>query len=350
MLRAEVVKIDATITRFLESRARAVEDPFVRHYHDTMKQYMLAGGKRMRPFLVIQAFKGLTGDNGYEGIYQPSISVEFLHNASLIHDDIIDRDDMRRGTPAFHFRFKRYYEDAGYEHADAGHFGTTMGILGGDSAFFLGMEALLCTFPSSLIKEAMALYTQAFHEICDGVLMEMNFVQIRTVSEAQYMKMVSLKTAALIEKSLLIGAAFARASNSSRSALSTYARNLGIAFQVKDDILGSFGDEKKTGKPSAGDIKDGKKTLLLLNALEKAKKADQDFLKSTVGKEGISPAEIARVRSIFSGSGAVAYCEGLIKKCSDAAVNAMDSLDCIMRQDQRAALKGLVESNIIREK
>nr|MDO8115801.1 polyprenyl synthetase family protein [Candidatus Sigynarchaeota archaeon] len=349
-LGAEVQKVDAAITRFLDSRARAVEDSFVRHYHDTIRQYIMAGGKRMRPFLVIQAYKGLTGDNNHENIYQPSISVEFLHNASLIHDDIIDRDDTRRGQPAFHALFKRFYQEHDYKFADASHFGTTMGILGGDSVFFLGMEALMCNFPPALTKEAMVLYVQAYHDICDGVLMEMNFVQIEDVTEAQYLKMVSLKTGALIERSLLIGAAFARASESARNILSTYATNLGIAFQIKDDILGSFGDEQKTGKSSDGDIKDGKKTLLLLKALEKAQTSDRAFLASTVGKEGISKPEIDRVRSIFSTSGAVAYCEEKIKQSTGSALQAIDALDGIMKDNQRKALKGLVDFNLKREK
>nr|MDO8108655.1 polyprenyl synthetase family protein [Candidatus Sigynarchaeota archaeon] len=349
LLGSEVAKIDAAIIAFLDGRTYAKEDAFVSHYYQLIKDYIMAGGKRMRPFLLVQAYKGFA-KNPSENIYRPSTCVEFLHNASLIHDDIIDRDDTRRGNPAFHFLFKKFYIDSKFAFATPEHYGTTMGILGGDSTFFLGLEALQASFPAALNEKAIALYCKAYHEICDGVLMEMNFVQVPSVTEAQYMKMVSLKTGALIEKSLLIGATYGEASEDSKALLSTYAINLGKAFQIKDDILGTFGDAQKTGKPTDGDIKDGKKTLLLLKAIEKAKAVDKAFLKKTLGQPGITADQVDKVRKIFKDSGAEDYCARKIAEHSDMANVANDKLGNVMKTEQKDALKALVKYNLDRDK
>ncbi|MHA1684539.1 MAG: polyprenyl synthetase family protein [Promethearchaeota archaeon] len=345
----EVQKINTAIAEFFANRSHSPGDSFVDHYYSTIEDYIMVGGKRMRPFLVITTYNGLNGD--LDGrIYRPSLCVEFLHNASLIHDDIIDRDDTRRGNPAFHFIFKNFYQDHGYEFATPGHFGTTMGILGGDTTFFLGLEALQCDFDASLNEKAIALYCRAYHEICDGVLMEMNFVQVPEVTEEQYLRMISLKTGALIEKSLLIGATYAKAGEETKALLSTYAINLGKAFQVKDDNLGTFGDARKTGKPTDGDIKDGKKTLLLLKALELSNAAQKARLLESVGKEDLTDDGVNNVRQIFKDSGALAYCESKVDEFSNKAIDAVKKLDGVMNKEQREVLIGLVDFNRVREK
>ncbi|MFX0102714.1 MAG: polyprenyl synthetase family protein [Candidatus Hodarchaeota archaeon] len=337
----EVETINKTIKEFFNGRDYVKDDPFVAEYYKILEEYILAGGKRLRPFLLLQGYKGLAIDPS-DAIYRPSLSVEFLHNASLIHDDIIDNDEMRRGNPAFHAIFKKMKDNS--------HFGLTLGILGGDSTFFLGMESLYGSFPAQVTLEAMNLYVKAFHEICEGVLMEMNFVHVPEVTEKQYMKMISLKTAALIEKSLLIGATFASASNEHKQALSKYAIDLGNAFQIKDDLLGSFGDAKVTGKPTDGDIKEGKKTLLLIKSQEKASDKQKKILEQFLGIPTITNEEVDEVRSVFKSSGAAIYCEEKIQEFSNEAMAAIDELDGIMKQDQQLVLKGLVTFNLGRKK
>ncbi|MHA1791425.1 MAG: polyprenyl synthetase family protein [Promethearchaeota archaeon] len=349
ILNQEVVKINESIRTFFKTRTHAEGDSFVDHYYRTIEDYIMFGGKRLRPFLLIQAFKGISG-NDDPRIYRPSLCVEFLHNASLIHDDIIDRDDMRRGNPAFHFLFKKYYEDNDYKFASATHFGTTMGILGGDSTFFLGLEALQCDFSPEINEKAITLYCKAYHDICDGVLMEMNFVQIPEITEEQYLKMVSLKTGALIEKALLIGATFATANEKTMSLLSDYAINFGKAFQIKDDNLGTFGDESQTGKPSDGDIKDGKKTLLLLKAIEKASSSQLAFLKEHVGHPGVSESDVNEVRKIFEETGARDYCNDKVKEFSESAINSIEKLGNSMDDEQKEVLISLIKYNMLREK
>jgi geranylgeranyl diphosphate synthase type I len=337
----EVEAVNGAIKEFFNGRDYTREDSFVVEYYNVLKEYILAGGKRLRPFLLLQGYKGLATDPS-DDIYRPSLSVEFLHNASLIHDDIIDNDEMRRGNPAFHSIFKKMRGNA--------HFGLTIGILGGDSTFFLGMESLDGNFPPGLTLEAMQLYVKAFHEICEGVLMEMNFVHLPEVSEKQYMKMISLKTSALIEKALLIGATFASATEKCKEALSRYAINLGNAFQIKDDILGSFGDASVTGKPTDGDIKEGKKTLLAIKSRENATGNPKQILENLLGNPAITDDQVDEVREAFKSTGAVGYCEEKIQEYSDNANAAIEELDGIMNQDQRLVLKGLVTFNLGRKK
>ena len=113
---------------------------FLKDYYSEIKDYVLVGGKRIRPLLTIATFNGLT--NSFEDkIVRPSVGIEFLHNATLIHDDIIDKDDFRRGNPAFHYRFQQYHLKNQFETTDAADFGTSIGIIGGDTTFIMGADA-----------------------------------------------------------------------------------------------------------------------------------------------------------------------------------------------------------------
>jgi geranylgeranyl diphosphate synthase type I len=180
--------------------------------------------------------------------------------------------------------------------------------------------------------------------------MEMNFVQIPDIVESQYLQMISLKTAALIEKSMFIGATYAEADPSLFKLISDYAINLGMAFQIKDDYLGSYGDEEKTGKPVDGDIKDGKKTMLLLRALAQANPSQRTFLKSTVGKEGITATEVNRVREIFKETNAIEYCDDLVTNHTRHALAALDGLENAMDSTRLDIFRELARYNVIREK
>ena len=150
-------------------------------------------------------------DNRDENIIVPSVGTEFLHNASLIHDDIIDKDDFRRGEPAFHFRFRNYHEKYNLKKMIASDFGNSIGIIGGDSAFFLGLEAYFYNdFEKELNLNAIEYYEQAFTAIANGVLIETDMINQKEISIQDYIEMISLKTGALIEKSILIGANYSK--------------------------------------------------------------------------------------------------------------------------------------------
>ncbi|GAH78013.1 unnamed protein product, partial [marine sediment metagenome] len=182
----------------------------MKDYYSELKDYFLSGGKRIRPLLCIAAYNGFSKDND-DKIILPSVGVEFLHNASLIHDDIIDKDNFRRGKPSFHFRFRNYHQQYNLKKMLDVDFGNSIGIIGGDSAFILGLEAhLFNKFENALKLKAIDYYEQAFIGIINGVLIETDMVNQKNLSVADYINMISLKTSALIEKSILIGANYAK--------------------------------------------------------------------------------------------------------------------------------------------
>ncbi|MFW9987411.1 MAG: polyprenyl synthetase family protein [Candidatus Odinarchaeota archaeon] len=294
-----IPKINNAIKSIYERKLNSVENPFLKDYYSELKDYFLSGGKRIRPLLCIATYNAFTENRNGE-IVLPSVGVEFLHNASLIHDDIIDKDDFRRGKPAFHFRFRNYHQKYNLKRMIDVDFGNSIGIIGGDSAFFLGLESYLYNeFERDLNLKAIDYYKQAFIEIANGVLIETDMVNQKNLTISDYIKMISLKTGALIEKSILIGANYAKVNEKSLKDLSIYGVNLGIIFQIIDDILGTFGDEKLTGKPTDGDIREGKKTCLLIEALSKLEKKKKNRLVELIETPDMTNDNVQEIKNLF---------------------------------------------------
>ncbi|MBD3197396.1 MAG: hypothetical protein GF317_20235 [Candidatus Lokiarchaeota archaeon] len=292
-------KINQTIEKTLQNKLNSVKNDFLNDYYTELKKYFLAGGKRIRPLLTIATYNAFQ-DKKEDKIIHPSIGMEFLHNASLIHDDIIDRDEIRRGKPSFHYRFIEYHKNHKFKKIDPVEYGNSIGIIGGDSAFFIGLEAYLNNdFDADLNIDAVELYKKAFLEISDGVLIETNMVNKKDLDMDDYIQMVSLKTGALIEKSIMVGGVYAEISEESKKLLKTYGINIGILFQIIDDILGTFGDEKLTGKPTDGDIKEGKKTCLLIQALNTLQENKKAQLEQIYDKEMINNNDVKIVKQLF---------------------------------------------------
>ncbi len=303
ILGEEKQKIEETIAAFFNQyylKPGKFNNPFLFQFYSDLKRYVLNGGKRLRPIALIMIHKGIGGTEA--NIYESSICVELLHNASLVHDDIIDHDTVRRGEPSFHTHYDLWFQKNLGLLSDQKDFGISMGILGGDLLIDLGQEAIIkSAFDSERKYIALKYYQVAFKEIINGVLAE-SYIQnlpLEAITEADYLDMISNKTSALFEKSILIGAALADPSEKLRLELSEFALSLGNAFQIRDDILGIFGDSKKTGKSSDSDIREGKKTLLILYASNESKISD------LYGKKGITTKEINEVRQIIKDSGAL---------------------------------------------
>jgi len=204
-----------------------------------------------------------------------------LHNASLIHDDIMDNADTRRGISAFHKTLESYskitYTDEIQNPAD---FGVAMGILGGDFLYNLAYNAIhVKDFPAEKVLQASLEFNKGFFKVVRGVIVETDFMGKFTISEKEYMEMVTGKTAALFESAAKMGAILAGAKESQLEGLGNFARAAGIAFQIVDDVIGTFGDSKKTGKPTDSDLREGKKTLILIKAIENSNTEQQALMK-----------------------------------------------------------------------
>ena len=320
-----------------------MKNNFLKDYYSEIKNYILVGGKRIRPLLTIAAYNGFTNKMTDE-IVRPSVGIEFLHNATLIHDDIIDKDDFRRGNPAFHYRFQQYYLKNQFEKIDASEFGSSIGIIGGDTTFIMGADAYFNQyFSKDLNLNSIRYYRQAFTEVIHGVLIEIDMVNKNSLSIDEYIQMVSLKTGALIEKSLLIGGSYAQVEEKYIPLLSTYGINLGIIFQIIDDILGSFGDEKVTGKPTDGDIREGKRTCLLIEAMNKLDATKRDDLINLISKPEISSKEVEKVKDLFMEADVANTCKKLATKYYDEANESLEKLKPVLNDSEIEFFENLLK-------
>ncbi len=327
-------KINAAIGSIFDRIIAQKKNKFLIDYYSEMKDYFLAGGKRIRPLLTIAAYNGITNTTEDE-IIVPSVGIEFLHNATLIHDDIIDKDDFRRGNPAFHYKFAQYHSKYQLKKMNAADFGTSIGIIGGDTAFIVGSTAYFNKkFSMDLNLNSIRYYRQAFTEVIHGVLIEIDMVNQKKLSMDEYISMISLKTGALIEKSLLIGASYAKFEKEYIPHLSTYGVNLGIIFQIIDDILGTFGDEKVTGKPTDGDIREGKHTCLLIEAMNNLDRKKKEYLVNLISNSEMSDEEVKEVRDLFMEADAINSCKKLASKYYEEASDALGKLKPVVNESE----------------
>lgn len=294
--------IEEKIADFFLKKMKSQDNPFIKKNYSDLKHYVLSGGKRLRPIALISAYKGKGGEQ-LDEIYKLSISVELLHNASLIHDDIIDHDSIRRGEPSFHINYQIWFDYNLSHFSQHQDFGMAMGILSGDHLIDLGLEPiLLSNFSPKSIKTAALYYQQAFNELINGVLYEtyLQNLPLNMITEENYLEMIEGKTAALFEKSILIGALLGDISEREKSLLSKFAFLIGKAFQIRDDTLGAFGIGKEIGKSTDSDIREGKKTLLAIYTYKKNPEVQE-----LLGKPEITDEEIEMVRNMFKETRAV---------------------------------------------
>lgn len=262
--------------------------------------FCLRGGKRIRPILCIKGYEAVGGRNRDE-IIRASISLEFLEAYLLIHDDIIDQDDIRRGGPSFHKLSSTLRNEK--------HFGISSAIVAGDMLGSLATKVILETnFREDLKLCALRELMEAEINCFQGELYDVVLESKTDVKEENLMQMVDLKTASYTTQlPLVMGAILGEASDKQIEILREYGHHLGRAFQITDDILGTFGDEKTVGKPVDSDIKQGKKTLLSIYALERASDEEKQFLLHSFGNKNLMTGELKRVREIIAATGALDY-------------------------------------------
>ena len=215
-----------------------------------LRYFLSAGGKRIRPVITLMACN-IFSDNIQKAI-EPAIALELFHNFTLIHDDIMDNADVRRRLETVHKKWN-----------------ANTAILSGDALIVVAYEMLQKSNKEKL-DQLLSVFNQVALEVCQGQQMDMNFETSHFVTEEEYLRMVELKTAALLSGCTKIGAICGGANEADQQNMDQFARNLGIAFQLQDDLLDSFGDFSKFGKKIGGDIVANKKTFLLITALKRA--------------------------------------------------------------------------------
>jgi geranylgeranyl pyrophosphate synthase len=218
---------------------------------------------------------------------------------------------------------------------EAEDFGNSIGIIGGNTTFFLGLQSYLYNeFEHDLNLKAIKLYQEAFIEVGDGVIIEIDMVNRRQLPIKEYVNMISLKTGALIAKSILIGAVYAKAEEKYLPMLSKLGFNIGIIFQIIDDILGTFGNEEITGKPTDGDIREGKKTCLLITALNGLSKNKQNKLLDLTENPNMSNEDVNEVKDLFLEADVVEKCKNLAKKYYDETIEIINELKPAMNPSE----------------
>jgi len=273
-----------------------------------VENFMLRGGKRLRPILFCMGYD-LWGDAKVRSeVTRISMLAEFLHAYLLIHDDVIDRDDLRHGGPSIHFGYRKKYLDK-FEEESARHLGFSMAINIGDIVSSWVYEiAMDSDFEEnkkiSLVKKISEIMeTTLFGQVMDQELGMGDDVSFENISRVQEYKTAKYT----IEGPLQMGAILAGANREKLNFISSFAIPLGMAYQVQDDILGVFGDEDKIGKPVGSDIREGKKTLLVLFALENTGEKDKKFLLDKLGDKEVTKDDVDRIRHIMVSSGALDY-------------------------------------------
>ena len=240
---------------------------------------MSGGGKRLRPVLLLLCCEAF-GGNIAEAM-PAAAAVEIFHNFTLLHDDIMDNSAVRRGKPSVYAKW-----------------GGNVAILSGD-AMVIDSFSRLSALPQDKLPRIMEVFTRMALQVCEGQQYDMDFERVEKVSVVEYMRMIELKTSALLAGSAMIGAMLGDASAEDCQKVYRYALELGLAFQLQDDLLDSYGDEE-LGKPIGGDILEGKKSCLMLNAMSKANDEDRALLRTLPFDERLLPEErIAGVKAIY---------------------------------------------------
>ena len=266
-----------------------------------------SGGKRLRPLLVLLSAKAVCGK--FSNAYNAAAAVEMLHNFTLVHDDIMDNADKRRGRLTLH---KKYNDNTA--------------ILTGDSLLSIAYEYLLkdCNGNS---KQVISAFTHGLIEVCEGQSLDTDFEQRKNVTISEYLLMIKKKTAAMAEMCCKIGALLGGGSNPQVNALGNYGMNLGIAFQIQDDLLDISADEKKFGKTIGGDLVEGKKTFLFLEALEKSKGENRKKLLKVIERKGIRRNQVKTYKLIYEELGVLNDARKKIQYYTDKALRSINLLD-----------------------
>lgn len=267
---------------------------------------MSGGGKRLRPVLLLLCCEAFGGD--VQEALPAASAVEMFHNFTLLHDDIMDNAAVRRGKPSVQARW-----------------GENVAILSGDTMMIYAYR-LLGGVPREKLAAVMEVFTPMALQVCEGQQYDMDFEEQQKVSVAEYMQMIELKTAALLAGSARMGAILGGASDGDCHKIYNFAQELGVAFQLQDDLLDSYGDER-LGKKIGGDILEGKKTCLMLTAMSRASEEDRDILRHTHLDKSLSDEEkIFRVREVYDRYDIPKLVEQQISLRFDKALSILDSV------------------------
>jgi len=291
--------------------------------------YILAiGGKRMRPALLLMACD-LFGGDVYAAL-PPALAIEVFHNFTLMHDDIMDNAPKRRGRPTVHEKWNQ-----------------NVAILSGDVMLIEGYK-LMMQVRNDILRQVLDIFNDTAVGVCEGQQLDMTFETSTDISIAEYINMIRLKTAVVLGGALKIGALIGEADQSDADLLSEFGINLGIAFQLQDDILDVYGDPEKFGKQVGGDIISNKKTYLLIKALELVIGADAEQMHSWLALTKFNAAEkVAAVTVIYNNVNVRLYAEEEMQAYAEKAFKALEQIK--LPEESKQYLRDFADGLLVRE-
>ncbi len=298
-------KIDSKLSKLLIRR-------HPQNLYEPVSYILSAPGKRLRPFLVLISAKA--AGCKISKVYNAALAVEMLHTFTLAHDDIMDNADKRRGHLTLHKKYD-----------------LSTAILAGDSLLSIAYEYLLKDLGKNS-KEVIEVFTRSLIEVCEGQSLDKEFEVRNEVTLPEYIHMITQKTARMVEACCSIGARIGGGKPELVKALEKFGRNIGIAFQIQDDLLDIIADEAEFGKKIGGDLLEGKKTFLFLRAIEKADGTDKKLLDDVIEKKGISEDLIPVYKELYKRLGVL---DDAKKEINRYTSKAMKNLLVIKKSEDR---------------
>lgn len=281
--------------------------------YDPIRYVAAMEGKRIRPALVLMGFNLFADD--IEDAINPAIAIELFHNFTLVHDDIMDQSDLRRNRSTVHKKWN-----------------VNIGILSGDAMLIKAYEWLTRS-PSASLPGILEVFNKTALEVCEGQQLDMDFESRAVVTLQEYLHMIELKTAVLLAASLKIGAISAGSSIKDAGYLAEFGKNIGMAFQLQDDLLDVYGTLEQFGKQPGNDIVSNKKTFLMLTALDLARGEMLRILKNCLEQKHFNRDEkVRQVISVFDALGIKKITEHEINSFYDLGIKSLEQVGC---SDQR---------------
>lgn len=306
--------------------------------------YPMSGGKRLRPVVTMLCAGIFGGKEAEKAVLPVACGAELFHNWTLIHDDIIDNDDFRRGNPTAHKRIAALSQKYGMPQDITDEYGCDIAILAGDRLHSLSICMMSELRKNKAIDPRVALEIIAMAEneyvgeliageaidVCNGMMYDTSYETLEYFSnhEDEIISMMRGKTGILYAFCCVAGSMIGLNTYDSSTpviaALKRFAIDCGIAFQLQDDILGIISDEKTLGKPVGSDIREGKKTTILTETFRNATESERELITRTVGKENVPTEDIEAVKKLFADKGGLAYTEALAQKYVESSLKNLD--------------------------
>ena len=276
--------------------------------YNPVSYFLALEGKRIRPILTLLSCDLFNGN--YKDSLDAALAVEVFHNFSLVHDDIMDEAPLRRGNQTVHQKWD-----------------LSTAILSGDVMLILAYQ-LFENYNKNIFVALAKLFSKTAVEVCEGQQLDIDFSKLNDINSTKYLNMIELKTAVLIGASMKMGAIVAKASDNEQENIYEFGKNLGIAFQIQDDFLDTFGDEKKFGKVIGGDIIENKKTLLYVKSMEIFKEQDKTELTKLYSSTHLDESKkIEEVKELFLKYNIPSIIENEINYYTQLAFKKLDNLN-----------------------